>query len=194
MKRNLSAAVLLAVLLMAAGASAQYRDGAVLLTVNAGANRATSDLSGDGVDGIAAGFTLEKVLADGRFNAGFSIFWVQSEEVIQVDEDQWNRVNYSSVPFVMTGRYNFLNSRFAANIGLGIGLHTSTRSVYEGTIEERSTSVSAMALNVPLEIAYFLDPDLYIQLIYTPTWMSASYVQDNMVHTFAGGLGFQWGN
>ena len=194
MNRILSATALVAVLLTASAASAQYRDGAVLLTVNAGSVIGTSDLTDNSITGNAAGFTLEKVLADGRFNAGFSIIWVSADEFADLREGQQDKVTYSSVPFVITGRYNLLNSRFTANIGLGIGLHTSSRALFEGTIEERSSSASSMALSLPVQVAYFVDPDLYFQFIYTPTWMSTSAFKDDMAHTFAGGIGFQWGN
>ena len=98
------------------------------------------------------------------------------------------------MPSLFTGRYNFLNSRFAANIGIGLGIHTSTKAVYEGTIEERSTTTSGLAFSIPVEVAYFLDPDLYLQLIYTPSWMTTTELRDDLAHTIAGGIGFQWGS
>ena len=44
-----------------------------------------------------------------------------------------------------------------------------------------------------LTAAFFLDPDFYLNFVYSPTWMSSSLVEDNMAHAFMLGLGFQWG-
>jgi len=102
-------------------------------------------------------------------------------------------VTYSSTPFRLTGRWNFLNSKFAANVGLGLGIHTSTRKLYEGTIDEISTTTSGLDVGLPITLAYFLDPGFYLTAIYSPTYMSGSFADDDFAHGFMFGLGFQWG-
>jgi len=193
MKRILPAIALLAVVLTATSASAQFREDAVLLTFDAGTVIATSELTGNDVTGNGAGFTLEKVLSGGKFNIGFSLFWTWADEFAEIRTGTEDKITFTSVPFLFTGRFNFLNSRFAANIGLGIGLHSSSRKLFEGSSDEYTSTTTGMAFSLPVEAAYFLDPDLYVQFIYTPSWMDTSPLRDELAHTFALGIGFQWG-
>lgn len=193
MKRLILVTTLLVLVLMTSTAFAQYREGAVLLTLDAGATMAKSAYTGDSLKGTAAGFTLDKVLKDGTFVLGGTIAWLQADETVVIEDDQSGDVTYSSVPFRLTGRWNFLNSKFAANIGLGLGIHTSTRSVFKGTIDEKSVTTSAFNVGIPITISYFLDPDFYLTAIYAPTWMTDAFTEDDFSQALMFGLGFQWG-
>lgn len=193
MKRLILAIALMTLALMATTAFAQYRDGAVLLTLDAGGTSAKSTYSGDMVNGTAAGITFDKVISDGKFNVGASLVWLKSDETVEIDEGETGTVDYSSTPFRLTGRWNFLNGRFAANVGLGLGIHQSTRKLYEGTVDERSETVSGFNFGVPVTVSYFLDPDFYLTAIYSPTWMNGSYADGDLAHAMMFGLGFQWG-
>lgn len=192
MKRIIQTTALLAVLLTATAASAQFREGTVLLTFDVGTVLATSEYSGNDIDGTIAGFTLEKVLGGGKFNAGFSVIWLNGDETVKDQDGTEEKITYSSVPFFLTGRWNFLNSRFAANIGLGIGIHSSTRKLHEGTSEEVASTTMGTALSVPLEVAYFIDPGFYLQAVFTPSWMDGTPLRDDIAYSFALGLGFVW--
>ena len=193
MKRLLPVITLFALILMTSTAFAQYRDGAVLLTLNAGGSLAKSNYSGDSLEGTAAGFTIDKVLGDGKFIFGGSLTWLRTDETVDIEDGKSGDVTYSSTPFRMNGRWNFLNGRFAANIGVGLGIHTSTITIYEGTVDERSGTTSAFNFGLPVTIAYFLDPDFYLTAIYSPNWMSSSYTEDDFAQAVMFGLGFQWG-
>ena len=141
MKRIIPTAAFLSILLVATVASAQFRDDTVLLTFDVGTVLATSEYSDNDIDGNVAGFTLEKVLGGGKFNAGFSVIWLKGDETVKLQDGTEEKITYTSVPFFLTGRWNFLNSSFAANIGLGIGIHSSTRKLHEGTTEELASMV-----------------------------------------------------
>lgn len=193
MTRMITFALLLVLILTSTTALAQYREGAVLVTLDAGGTMAKSNYSGDMVNGTAAGFTFDKVLADGKFNVGASLVWLQSDETAEIEEGETGKVTYSSTPFRLTGRWNFLNGKFAANVGLGLGIHTSNRKLYEGTVDEKSESVSGFNFGVPVTVAFFLDPDFYLTAIYSPSWMSGSYADGDLAHALMFGLGFQWG-
>jgi len=67
MKRLLPVITLLSLILMASTVSAQYQEDAVLLTIDAGGTMAKSAYSGDMLSGTAAGFTIDKVLSEGKF-------------------------------------------------------------------------------------------------------------------------------
>ena len=192
MKRTLSAITLLAVMILATTASAQFQDKGFLLTLNAGTIVATSERSDESINVNSAGFTLEKVLDGGRFSVGASFIWLWADEVTEVITGDPQKVTYSAAPFVFTGRWNFLNSRFAANIGLGIGVHTSTQKLDEGTTDEISSSVTGMAMSVPVTAAYFLAPDFYLQVVFTPSWMNTTPMRDDLAYSINAGLGFQW--
>jgi len=193
MKRLLPVITLLILILMTSTAFAQYRDSAVLLTLNAGGAMGKSTYSGENLKGTAAGFTIDKVLGDGKFIFGGSLTWLRTEETVDIEDGKSGDVTYSSTPFRLNGRWNFLNGRFAANIGLGLGIHTSTIKLYEGTIDERSGTTSSFNFGVPITISYFLDPDFYLTAIYSPNWMSSSYTEDDFGQAVMFGLGFQWG-
>ena len=193
MRKIIQTTALLAVLLTATAASAQFRGGTTLLTFDVGTLVATSDYSSEDVTGTIAGFTVEKVLGSGNFSAGLSVIWLKGDETVKIQDGTEEKLTYSSVPFVLTGRWNFLNSSFAANIGLGIGIHSSTRKLHEGTTEELSSTTIGTALSLPIEVAYFVDPDFYLQAVYTPSWMDGTPFRDDIAHSFALGLGFVWG-
>jgi hypothetical protein len=193
MKRIIPTTALLSILLVATVASAQFRDDTVLLTFDVGTVLATSEYSDADVTGNVAGFTLEKVLGGGKFNAGFSVIWLKGDETVKSQDGTEEKITYTSVPFFLTGRWNFLNSSFAANIGLGIGIHSSTRKLHEGTTEELDSTTIGTALSIPIEVAYFVDPDFYLQAVYTPSWMDGTPLRDDIAHSFALGLGFVWG-
>ena len=193
MKRHIPVIILIALVLMTTTAFGQYREGAVQLTLDAGAAMMNSPYSGGTLNGSAAGFAIDKTLKDAKFSLGGSLTWIRAEETVVIEDDKSGDVTYSSVPFRMTGRWNFLNSRFAANIGLGFGIHTSTLQLFAGTVDERSTTTSALSIGLPITAAFFLDPDFYLNFVYSPTWMSSSLVEDNLAHAFMLGLGFQWG-
>jgi len=194
MKRILSAAVVLGLLFAAATASAQYRGGSVLLTLGAGSSFTKLKDSDDQISGTAAGMTLEKVLAGGKATMGFTLYWLSAGDDVTLEGDTTTSpVSYSSTPFAITGRWNFLNSRFAANIGLGLGFYTSKLFLYEGTTEQRQISESGMSISVPIGVAYFLDPDMYLQVSYVPAVMTATTVSEDLAHTVVLVAGFQWG-
>ena len=193
MKRLIPVITLLALILMTSTAFAQYRDGAVLLTLDAGGSLSKSTYSGESLSGTAAGFAIDKVLGDGKFTFGGSLTWLRTEETVVIEDDKTGDVTYSSTPFRLNGRWNFLNGKFAANIGVGLGIHTSTVALYEGTIDERSGTTSAFNFGLPMTIAYFLDPDFYLTAIYSPNCMSSSYTEDDFAQAVMFGLGFQWG-
>lgn len=194
MKRIIQTTAFLVMLLAATAASAQFREGTVLLTFDVGTILATSDYSDNNIDGNVAGFTLEKVLGGGgKFNVGFSVIWLKGDETVKVQDGTEEKLTFTSVPFFLTGRWNILNSSFAANIGLGIGIHSSTRKLDEGTSEELSSTSIGTALSIPIEVAYFVDPDFYLQAVYTPSWMDGTPLRDDIAHSFALGLGFVWG-
>ncbi len=194
MKRILSAIVLLGLLFTAATAFAQYREGAVLLTLGAGSSFTKLEDSGDQISGTAAGFTLEKVLAGGKATMGFTLYWLSASDDVTLEGDTTTSpVSYSSTPFAITGRYNFLNSRFAANVGLGLGFYTSKFYLYEGTTEQIQRSQSGMSFSLPIGMAYFLDPDMYLQISYVPSIMTASSLTDDLSQTVVLVAGFQWG-
>jgi len=190
--RTFVMATLLTVLLVAGTASAQYREDGFLVTFNAGAVEATSEVTGEGISGNSAGLTFEKVLKDARFSAGVSIIWLWADEMVEINPGTSEKVTVSSVPFVMTARYNFLNSKFAANIGLGLGVHSSTIKRNEGTVTERSSTSTGFALSLPVTVAYFLAPDFYLQFIYTPSWMDGTPLRDDLAHSINVGIGSQW--
>ena len=194
MKRILSTAALIGVLFVAATASAQYREGSVLLTLGAGSSFTKLEDSGDQISGSAAGFTLEKVLAGGKATMGFTLYWLSASDDVTLEGDTTTSpVSYSATPFAITGRYNFLNSRFAANVGLGLGFYTSKLYEHEGTVDQRQRSASGMSFSLPIGMAYFLDPDMYLQFSYVPSIMTASALSEDLSHTVVLVAGFQWG-
>lgn len=194
MKRILFVAALLGLLFSAATAAAQYREKAVLLTLGAGWSSTQLKNSGEKISGSAAGFTLEKVLEGGKFNLGFTFSWLSAADDVVLEGDTTpSPVSFSSMPFMITGRWNFLNSRFAGNLGLGFGFYNANLFLYEGTIEERKSTETGISVTIPLQFVYFVDPDVYLQASYIPAIMTASSISDDLAHNAILAIGFQWG-
>ena len=193
MKRLIFILALAGFVVSAGGAAAQYRDDTVLFTLNAGALVAKSNETGGDMTGNTAGFTLEKVLVDGKVSAGISIPFLFAEETISVEGSDPVEVDFSGTPVLLTCKYNFLNGRFAAYVGGGIGIHWSTLKTDAGTSDERSSQSTGMAFSLPVGVAYFLDDDFYIQGNYVLGYMSTTPLRDNMSQAITLGMGFQWG-
>jgi len=193
MKRLILFVVLAGLMVSAGGAQAQYKDQAVLLTLSGGALKTTSDESGQSITGNAANFTFEKVLSDGKVSVGISIPFLFADETVSVPGHDPVNISYRGTPFLLTCKYNILNGGFAAYVGAGIGVHWSSLKQYEGTVDEVSSSFTGMALGVPVGIAFFLAEDLYLQGVYSLSYMSTTPLRDDIAHGFLLGLGFQWG-
>ena len=184
----------LAVFIVSAGNSmAQYRNDAILFTINAGGITATSSETGESMSGNTADFTLEKVLADGKFSAGISIPFIIADETVTIEGQDPIDIDFSGTPVLLTFKYNILNDRFSAYAGAGIGIHASTLKVDAGTTEEKSNRYTGMAFGVPVGVAYFLDEDFYLQAAYTLRVLKTAPLTDGVNHAFTLGMGFQWG-
>jgi len=193
MKRLILFVALAGFMVSAGGALAQYKDQAVLLTLSGGALKATGDVSGQSITGNAANFTFEKVLSGGKVSVGIAIPYIFADETVSVPGDDPVNISYSGTPVLLTCKYNILNGRFAASVGAGIGVHWSSLKQHEGTVDEISNSFTGMALGVPVGVAFFLAEDLYLQGVYSLSYMSTTPLRDDMAHSFLLGLGFQWG-
>jgi opacity protein-like surface antigen len=193
MKRLILFVVLAGLMVSAGGARAQYKDQAVLLTLSGGALLTTSDVSGQSITGNAANFTFEKVVSEGKVSVGIAIPYIFADETVTGSEQVPEKITYSGTPVMLTCKYNILNGRFAAYAGAGIGVHWSSLKRHEGTVDEVSSSFTGMALGVPVGVAFFLAEDLYLQGVYSLSYMSTTPLRDDIAHGFMLGLGFQWG-
>jgi opacity protein-like surface antigen len=193
MKRLILFVVLAGLMVSAGGAQAQYKDQAVLLTLSGGALLTTSDVSGQSITGNAANFTFEKVVSEGKVSVGIAIPYIFADETVTVSGQVPEKITYSGTPVMLTCKYNILNGRFAAYAGAGIGVHWSSLKRHEGTVDEVSSSFTGMALGVPVGVAFFLAEDLYLQGVYSLSYMSTTPLRDDIAHGFMLGLGFQWG-
>lgn len=193
MKRFIFVLTLTAVLMSVGGALAQYRNDAVLFSINAGGVTASDDDFDESVTGNTADFFLEKVLADGKASVGFTIPYIFADATLDLDGEDPVDLEYSSVPFLLTAKYNIFNGRFVGYVGAGIGLHSSSVKTNAGTTEEISRSTSGMAFGIPVGIGYFLADDFYLQGAYNFRSLSGSQLGDGITHSLTLGLGFQWG-
>jgi opacity protein-like surface antigen len=193
MKRLVFILALAACLMSSGSALAQYRNDAVLFSINAGGVTASDDDFDESVTGNTADFFLEKVLADGKATVGFSVPYIAADATRNIEGEDPVDLEYSSVPFLLTAKYNILNGRFAGFVGAGIGLHSSSLKTNAGTTEEMSKSTTGMAFSIPVGIAYFLDDDFYLQGSYHFRSLSGAPLGGGITHSLTLGLGFQWG-
>lgn len=192
--KRLAFILILATCMMASGSAlAQYRDGAVLFSINAGGVTASDDEFDESVTGNTADFFLEKVLADGKVAVGFSIPYIFADATLDIEGEDSVRLEYGSVPFLMTAKYNIFNGRFTGFVGAGIGAHTSSLKSDAGTTEETSRNSTGMAFAIPVGIGYFLADDFYLQGSYHFRSLSGAPLGDGISHSLTLGLGFQWG-
>ena len=138
-------------------------------------------------------FTFEKVISDGNVSVGIAIPYIFADETVSVSGYDPEKITYSGTPVMLTCKYNIFNGRFAAYAGAGIGVHWSSLKRHEGTVDEVSSSFTGMALGVPVGVAFFLAEDLYLQGVYSLSYMSTTPLRDDIAHGFLLGLGFQWG-
>lgn len=194
MKRLVFLLTLATFLMTAGSALAQFRDGAVLLSFNAGGVTASDDEFDESVTGNTADFFLEKVLADGKASVGLTVPYIYADAVFETETGESLDLEYGSVPFLLTAKYNLINGRFVGFLGFGIGVHSSTLKSAAGTTEEVSKKYTGMALGIPVGIGYFLAPDFYLQGSYNFRSLSGAPLGDGITHSLTLGLGFQWGS
>lgn len=193
MKRAIWVLVLATCTVTAGGAFAQYRDDATVFTVNAGTLMGEYSDTGESMSGTIAGMTLERLMSDGRVSVGISLAFAVADDDVTVDGSDPFNVEFSGTPVLLTCKYNFLNGRFAAYAGAGLGIHWSSLKTDAGTSDEVSNGYTGMAFSIPVGIAYFLDPEFYIQATYNLSLMTTTPLTDDMHHAFSLGLGFLWG-
>lgn len=193
MKRLLFVLALAGFMVTAGSSMAQYRNDAILFTINAGGITATSSESGQTMSGNTADLTLEKVLAGGRVSTGISIPFIYADETVTIEGMDPIDFDFNGTPVLLTCKYNILNGRFAAYAGAGIGIHSSTLKVDAGTTEEVSKKYTGITFGVPVGIAYFLDDDFYLQGVYNFRVMKTTPLTDGINHGLTLGMGFQWG-
>ena len=102
-------------------------------------------------------------------------------------------VDFNGSIVLLTCKYNFLNGRFAAYVGGGIGIHWSSLKTDAGTSDEASKQSTGLAFSLPVGVAYFLDNDFYLQGNYVLGYLGTTPLKDNMTQAMTLGLGFQWG-
>jgi opacity protein-like surface antigen len=193
MKRLVFILALAACLMAAGSALAQYRNDAVLFSINVGGVQASGKESGKTISGNTADFFLEKVLADGKVAVGFSVPYIFADETLTNEDGESVDLEFGGVPFLLTTKYNIFNGKFAGYVGAGIGIHSSTLKTNAGTTEEYSKTFTGMAFGIPVGITYFLDPDFYLAATYNFRSMSGAPISDGLSHSLTLGLGFQWG-
>jgi hypothetical protein len=193
MKRLIVALALAGFIFSTGGALAQYRDDATLFTINVGGITGEYSDTGESMTGNVAGLTLERVLSDGKVSVGISLAFAIADDDVTAEDSETVNVDFSGSPVLLTCKYNILNGRFAGYAGAGLGIHWSSLKTDAGTIDEVSNNFTGMAFSIPVGIAYFLDPDFYLQAVYNLSIMTTTPLTDDLHHSLALGLGFQWG-
>lgn len=177
-------AVLFFVLILVSVTSAQFKSGGNIWSVNGGYTYLNVTESEQNLTGYAITGTFDQVSWDLKYSGGFTFGYLRSMETYSNAE-----YVYSSLPFVLQGKYYLITKKVPFYLQGGIGMHFSK---LERTSEFVYTAYGdvGLVLNAGTGIFIPLSSSLSINLSYQFNWYETTFYKDGMVHLFRVGLAF----
>jgi len=165
---------------------AQYQPGSRLLTVTGGWSLMNIEESSNSVGGFETGLSLEQTSFNGKWAYGASWTFVQIKEDVASD-----RAFYRTGPLTFQGKYLFGGSGAKGFVQTNLGFHNS-RVTWNGTRADLQSWDYGFALGAGGGIQKYISEKAFVTMGYNIKWLQNSFFKDGLLHTFYGGLGFQF--
>ena len=180
--------LLMFLLLFSATASiAQYQTGSKIVTFTGGWSLMNIEESSNSVGGFETGGSFEQTSNNGKWAYGVSL------TLIKVTDETTGRGKsmYRTTPFTLQGKYMFGGSdtKFYLQGNLG-GHHSSIER--DGISETYQNWDYGVVIGGGAGIHKFVSEKVYVTLAYNLKWLQNSNYKEGVLHTFLGGLGFQF--
>jgi hypothetical protein len=194
MKRSVC---LIAVLLMAMGtaARAEYLPGSSNFLINGSYARASTEDSGHGLDGWGISGLYEMTTSTGRWAGGFGFGYLRLQDNLTgveiKDEVVDGDVTYNTIPLSAQGKLLFGAPSVMGYLSLGLGAQL-TKLRFKSGDDWVSGWDSGLLLAAGLGIYTYASDGMFVNFGYNVGWLGNTYYEDNLMHQFIIGLGFQF--
>jgi len=111
---------------------------------------------------------------------------------IRVTDDFANgKAMYKTSPFTFQGKYLFGSSGAKGFIQANLGFHNS-KVEWDGSLTTLQNWDYGVVLGGGVGVQKFLSDKVFITVAYNLKWLQNSFYREGLLHTFYGGLGFQF--
>ena len=165
---------------------AQYEPGSKLVTLQGGWSLMGIEESSNSVGGFETGASFEQTSLDGKWAYGAALSFVRV-----TDETSNGKSMYRTTPITFQGKYMLGGSGTKYYFQGNFGFHNSTIE-RDGTLGTLQNWDYGIVLGGGVGIHKFLSDKVYVTVGYNMKWLQNSYYKEGLLHTFLGGLGFQF--
>ena len=177
----------------ARAAEPALHSGASLVTGMVGYATHKSELSSDQIGGGTWSVTYGRVNSGGDWSAGLALTRIETAEEFVRSDGVLVNANYARLVPAVQGRFFPSVGRLSTYLGLQLGLHLQTGSGTVGSDELRDSN-QTFAFGATAGAMAFISSSTFLQASYVFYYFSDSAtIKNNHMHTFFGGLGFQFG-
>jgi outer membrane protein W len=188
------------ILLISGVASAQLKSDSWLWTLNLGYTSVKSNLTQESLNGYTFNSTIEKHMRNGHWAYGLNLaFLSANDELIVSSGGEKIYYSISSTALFLTAKYFFTKTEIVPYIGLGLGVNFANNDrgatgFYdaEPTAVATSSSLTGLALALPVGMNWFLDKQLFIGINVVPTWTEKTFFESKFNFLINFSLGFQF--
>ena len=202
MKNFLSIAALsiFLIFLISGTTSAQLKSDGLLWTLNIGFTSVKSSLTKESLNGYTFNSTIEKQIRNTQWALGFNLAFISADdELILSSGGEKIYYSVSSTALFLTAKYFFTKTEIAPYIGLGLGLNFASNDraatgfyTINPTAVGGSSSLTSVALAVPLGVNWFLNKQFFLGINVVPIWAEKTFFDSEFTFLLNLSLGFQF--
>ena len=180
--------------------SAQVKPDSFLWTLNLGYTSVKSSLTDQSLNGFTFNSTIEKHIRNTQWALGFNLAFISADDELILSSGG-EKIYYSvrSTALFLTAKYFFTKTEIVPYIGLGLGVNFATNDraatgfyVVQPTTVAGSSSLTSMALALPLGVNWFLEKQVFIGINVVPMWAEKTFFEDEFTFLINLSLGFQF--
>jgi len=133
-------------------------------------------------------------------NLGLNLAFISADdELILSSGGEKIYYSVSSTALFLTAKYFFTKTEIVPYIGLGLGVNFATNDraatgfyVVQPTAVAGSSSLTSMALALPLGVNWFLEKQVFIGINVVPMWADKTFFESEFTFLINFSLGFQF--
>lgn len=187
------AAILIVTLAGAAGSA--YIPGSSNFLINGSYARASTKDSGHGLDGWGLSGVYEMTTSTGRWAGGFGFGYLRLGDDVQgveiKDEIVDGKVTYNTIPLSAQAKLLFGVPEVMGYLSLGVGAQL-TKLKFKSGDDWVSGWDSGLLFAMGLGIYTYASDGVFVNFGYNVGWLGNTYYENNLMHQFVIGLGFQF--
>jgi len=179
---------------------AQLKSDSWLWTLNIGFTNVKSSLTNESINGYSFNSTIERRVNNSQFAYGFNLTFLSADDELVVSTGG-EKVYYSvsSTAVFLTAKYFFTKTEVVPYVGLGLGINFATNDraatgfyIAQPTAVAGSSSLSSVALALPVGVNWFLNKQFFIGANVVPIWTEKTFFEEKFNFLINFSLGFQF--